>query len=112
MMLMRLRAATMALSFAVPTSTQAAEGIFIEGTLDCGQWLEARAARRSQILEGYLIGFFNGMALGTNTNFWDAGGIRISREQVFFWMDKYCREAPLSHVITGASRLHAERVKR
>jgi len=30
---------------------------------------------------------------------------------VFLWMDKYCREAPLSDVVHGAFRLREERLQ-
>jgi hypothetical protein len=83
--------------------------VVIEGQLDCGMWVEARTEGRAPYLEHYLVGLLNGMAYGTNIEFWYAGGVLVSQEQVFLWMDNYCRREPLSHVITGATVLMNER---
>jgi hypothetical protein len=93
-----------ALALAIVGPAQA-EGIITMGHIDCGLWAEARTSGRSQILEEHLIGFLNGLTLGTMSHFWIAGD--ISRQQVHLWMDKYCRDNPLSVAVpAGALLLH------
>jgi hypothetical protein len=98
-----------ALLMSLPAGAQD-QGIWITG-VNCGDWVQQRTARASDG-EWYLVGLIDGIALGTHTEIWRAGGIRITGEQVFLWMDKYCRENPLSTVITGAFRLHEEQVRK
>jgi hypothetical protein len=87
----------------------AAQGVVMEGTLDCGMWVKARNHRTADNLEHYLVGLLNGMVLGSAIEFWRAGGTKVSREQIFLWMDNYCRSTPLSDVIVGAVALMNER---
>ena len=65
-------------------------------------WVKARTAQRSSNLEGFLQGLLNGLALGGGIEFWRAGGGSVSPEQVFLWMDNYCRGAPLSDITRGS----------
>ena len=105
-----MAAAALCASLAFLPVLGAAQGISVEGALDCGQWSAARTKERAGYFEHYLLGLLNGMALGKRIEFWHAGGRSSpSREAVYLWMDKYCRENPLSHFITGAFELFAER---
>jgi hypothetical protein len=91
-------------------SPASAQGVYIEGWTDCGQWIEAREQRRADYLEHHLIGLLNGLTLGHRMEFWRAGGLpKLSREAVFLWIDGFCRENPLSNVVKGAGRLYRER---
>ena len=93
------------LSFAVPAKADV--GI---KTHDCGEWLSARAkdAPYPWMLQKFLDGFLSGMALGYREEFW-ASGNGITSDQVFYWMDKYCRENPLNYITKGAIQLFRER---
>ena len=95
--------------FLIFPSLTFAQEIMIEGLVDCGNWLTARQAKTSPYLEHYLIGLINGLALGRNMEIWNANGVKVSREQLFFWMDKYCQKNPLSYVVTGSLEFSDER---
>ena len=82
---------------------------YISGNADCGMWLKARSEGRAAALEHYLVGFLDGMVMGMIIEFWRIGDDTISRDQVFFWMDKFCRDKPLGKVSWGAWRLFGER---
>lgn len=86
-----------------------AQGITVTGSVDCGQWHEARRADRAGYLEHYLLGLLNGMSMGSSKDFWKAKGVSVSREAVYLWMDNFCRTNPLSDVIEGTSKLFVER---
>jgi hypothetical protein len=103
-----LLAAMMVALLSGPAGTQ--EGIWAKVTVDCGRWIEARTAGRASSLEAYLLGLLDGISFGAWVEFWKAGGIDTSKEQVFLWMDNYCRENPLSDVVPGAFTLFEERL--
>ena len=48
------------------------------------------------------------MSMGSGVDFWGIKG-GLSREQVFLWMDNYCRTEPLNNVVQGAVKLMHER---
>lgn len=79
-----------------------AQGIWIEGTANCGLWLEGRSLKLAQNLENYTLGMVNGLALGRMIDIWRAKGVTVSREQLFFWMDEYCRKNPLKGLVEGS----------
>ena len=83
-------------------------GIYTSGPLDGGSWAENRTQGTAVVFEGYLQGTMNGLALGSGTEFWNATGSMLKPEQVFLWMDKFCRENPLKDVINGAVTLMNE----
>lgn len=79
-----------------------AQGVAVQGHLDCGRWLEARKNSNSKHFEHYLLGFVNGLALGRMVDIWNAKGTTISNEQLYYWMDNYCNKNPLNSAITGS----------
>jgi len=83
--------------------------VHVEGLLDCGSWLDLRQHNRSEGVEGYVTGFLNGLAVGHHREFWFAGQGKITREQVFYWTDDYCRRNPLKDVIEGLITLFDSR---
>jgi hypothetical protein len=86
-----------------------AQGVTLEGMVDCGNWVAARTVQRATALEHYLLGLLNGTVMGSGIEFWWARDSRVSREQVFLWMDNYCQRTPLSDLIVGAQDLVNER---
>src|SRR5262245_29304763 len=96
---MRMIIASAALAFAI---SGASAQVNVVGEVDCGKWIKARTEKASIVLEGFIQGLLNGMALGSGIEFWDAGGVPISPHQVFLWMDNYCRTKPLSDAYDGA----------
>lgn len=78
-----------------------ADPIYVRGSTDCGQWNYARTQSLSKILEAYVIGLTSGMSFGRGVPFW--GPPRsYSDEQIFMWLDKYCRDNPLSDIVEGS----------
>jgi hypothetical protein len=105
-------AAALAIGLPNGKSAHAQPGLTIEGSADCGDWINARARNQSVTLEHYLLGLLNGMVMGSSIEFWRAGGTKVSREQVYLWMDNYCRSSPLSSPLDGAVSLINERTGR
>lgn len=99
---------TLAISWLGVVQPSLAAGIAVEGDVDCGIWVKARTEGQSAILEGYVLGLMNGLALASQIEFWQATGVPVGREQVFLWMDNYCRANPLSRTAVGAVALMIE----
>ena len=98
-----------ALLFVCASSQATAGPVVIEGMMDCGMWLKARKDSTSQSLEHVVLGFMNGLSFGGQREFWRAGGHKVGREQVFFWLDNYCQKNPMNDVYEGAIVLFRER---
>jgi len=92
------------IAFTSPTQS----AVYIEGLLDCGQWVDARTKHTSSNFESYLIGYLNGLSLASGVEFWRARGTPISREAVFLWMDNYCKAHPLEQVSDAIFALYTE----
>ncbi len=88
--------------------TAQAEGVLVKGSTPCSLWASSRAAGTASVLEGYQQGLINGLALGSGKDFW-MFPYPIEPEQVFYWMDQYCANNPLSSTITGSYAVFDER---
>ena len=104
------RTATLFLIATILTAPVNAQ-VYIEGSVDCGSWVEGRTRETSVVIEAYLIGLINGLTLGHQVEFWRAGpsATSLSRESVYLWMDGFCRQNPLNGVVQGAIALYQER---
>ena len=104
----------LALSFIFGVGTafgQVPDGVYVDGTIDCGSWVKARKENRAEYFEHFVIGFVNGLALGRFVEIWQADGIKVTRDQVHLWMDKFCADNPLNSVTAGAMQLANERTR-
>jgi len=92
-------ALSISLAFAsmIACGNSAGQGIWIEGTLDCGEWVAARKAAMAQYYEHYLLGVLNGLSMGRRVDIWRIQDNKMSREQAYLWMHNYCQSNPLSN---------------
>ncbi len=72
------RTALMLLGLLSFAATGMAQGIYVEGPLDCGQWVNSRTNRNSVAIEHYVIGVLNGLAIGHGVEFWRADGHAVA----------------------------------
>lgn len=94
----------------ISNSAGYAQGVWTEGAIDCGLWAKARKADGAQYFEHFLMGTVNGIVLGTFKDVWGGvDGIKVSREQLYLWMDGWCLKNPLSYVHIGAWDFAIER---
>ena len=104
---MRMMIAVVALAATI--SITSAQSVLLTGDTNCGTWIDGRTQRTAVALENFLEGLLNGMALTSMIEFWDRGGVRITKEQVFLWMDNYCRTNPHFNIYLGAMAIVNER---
>ena len=90
----------MAISFSKPTmATQAT----IFGAPNCGQWVKSPSTSD----KAWLLGFMSGLSLYTDGK--DDWLDKIaSAEQIYLWMDSYCRANPLKKLNHGGLELARE----
>jgi hypothetical protein len=65
---------------------------------DCGGWLEARQAKQVSALEGYVVGMVTGMTVASNVPLLGSPQAATRNEQIYFWVDEYCRKNPLKYL--------------
>ena len=72
------------------------------GTPDCGTWF-----KRKDLSRTWLVGFVSGINSLT-TEETDALAKLSSVDQLFLWMDNYCKVNPLKSVLSGALEVYIE----
>jgi len=89
------------------------EGVTII-SFNCGDWVTQRQEGPAQSikLRGYVVGYINGLAIGRGADLWRANGGVLSQDQVFLWIDNWCKENPLEtldRAIFQFARLRSEK---
>ena len=98
-------AAVVMMALGGPAAAQ--DAVTLKTNVDCGEWLQARGSNQYHV-EWHLLGFIDGIVLGALFDFWNWGGIPLNVDRVYYWMDNYCRDNPLSNTRVGAIRLFNE----
>ena len=86
----------------------------LRGVPNCGSWLKPDNDFSALKNKAWLIGYLSGVNIGfrvekqRNFNYFSSG---VTNDQIFLWMDKYCRENPLSTTAIGASDLYTDMAK-
>ena len=77
------------------------------GTVDCGKWVSRNDKDLTSLrTEAWLTGFMTGLNASDEQ---DRDSLRkVSAQQIFLWMDNYCKANPLKDVIDGGFRLMDE----
>jgi len=96
-------------TFAAPvTATDKDKKFWVQGPVSCGEWISARKEDRIMVaaFEFWIIGYITAF----NAQKPDVYNIMGSTDtrSVYLWMDKYCRENPISYVHSGMQVLTVE----
>ena len=98
---------------------QSASAEWVRGDPDCAMWVKPESSARELENRAWLIGFLSGVNMGSSIASSSTVGQRtaefsfdISNEQIFLWMDKYCRTNPLSSAMYGVGEFMLERNKK
>jgi hypothetical protein len=98
-------------ALAVTLSSQTWAAVTI-GDPDCAQWTkgQSRPVLLNQPDRAWALGVLTGL---NQNNFYKNALRKISSaEQVWRWMDSYCKDNPLSNVTEGANKLMMELVNK
>jgi len=102
----------LAASGALHSPPAQAANVTLRGASTCAIWNHERAQQRAQYEKAWLSGYFSGLAMGTDVNFWGSKGRdEIDNEAVWKWMDSYCTANPKSSLVTAAEKLFIERFR-
>ena len=88
------------------TATQAeavSVAVSVKAYATCAEWAKDRKSD-VRYSEFSLIGMLNGLAFASGRDFW----ANLKNDQVYFWMDRYCDNNPLSNTTDGAIKLMNE----
>jgi len=102
--------ALLSLTLAVPL-----QGKATSLAIDCGKWVSRTGTQKVQY-EAYVVGLLNGMNNVWETTYfvreknWVKSPLdRLgSAEQIFLYLDRHCRDKPLSDVLSGTYALWIE----
>jgi hypothetical protein len=87
--------------------------IAMRGASDCRLWTKGRAQNDASYEKAWLTGYFTGLAIGFDANFWGTRGKdELDSEAVWKWMDTYCAANPKNSLLKGAEKLFLERMRR
>ncbi len=89
---------------ALVLSATAYSQVTFMGGPDCGQWIKEPLGSRKLWLLGYMSGLNSALSDSKN----DALKKINSPEQVFSWVDNYCKENPLKYVSDAGNSLFFE----
>lgn len=98
-----------AFMFASFLTSAHAKTLWLEGVPDCGQWVAARNDNQSVFFESFAVGLLTGMVLGSRIEVWQANGAYMSRDQLYLFVDNYCRAHPLNRIAEALVALTNER---
>jgi hypothetical protein len=90
----------------------AAADVTLRGASNCAIWTKERAQDKAQYEKAWLSGYFSGLAMGMDVNFWGTKGRNeIENDAVWKWMDSYCAANPKDNLVTAAEKLFLERYR-
>jgi hypothetical protein len=93
-----------------------ANAFVVKGTPDCGLWMKERKNSKSNnptwdeiVNRAWLVGFLSGLnADERNSNFL----AKASADQIYLWVDNYCKANPLNDLADGGQTLSIELIKK
>jgi len=97
--------------FCLATYAQPSPPVKIYGRVDCGEWLNPTSDIQKLANKYWLLGYLTGINTMLMSPALDIGNVlgRLNSSQhAFAWMDKYCRENPLSTPDLGGLTLMNE----
>lgn len=105
-----IRALFMAIAAVCALATLAdAEPVHVfapDAAMSCGKWLDVRkqSNQKSWQAEAWMTGYLSGVAVGSRRDFWQI----TDEASLLHWIDKYCRESPMSSPTAGVKTLSDE----
>ncbi len=76
------------------------------GNRDCGQWIKEDKEYQKALSQTWLLGYMTGLNLADTQG---RDSLRkVSAQQIFLWMDNFCKARPLENVSDGGHDLMAE----
>jgi hypothetical protein len=102
-----LRACTVSvvLALSCPWALADKPTVFVPG--DCGLWVKTQSPALRATMSGWLLGYLSGLSMRHEQPNDPLASLN-SPEQATLWLDKYCRNNPLSNLQVGGNSLFGE----
>jgi hypothetical protein len=102
----------MFIAFTLGFSIYANATDIVVGSVSCKEWTEDRAGTsdsfNKNVDQSWVISFLNGYSVATKIKFLTD----IKSENVYHWMDKYCKSRPQDKINDGALMLAHQLIQR
>jgi hypothetical protein len=96
-----------------PAPDARAADIALRGVPSCALWIKGREQNDAKYEKTWLTGYFSGLAIGLDVNFWGPkGSDELDPETVWKWMDGYCAANAQNSLVHGAEKLFLERANK
>lgn len=83
----------------ISSASQAQQAVTVRGLIDCGKWVSARSMQpASAYFETAVQSYLNGLSMASGIDIWNWGGVGMSEQQAFLYVDNYCQKNPLESV--------------
>ncbi len=93
----------------VAAALTSTESILVFNTLSCGEWIQRAGYPTGKMTNEYwLAGFMSGQAVASKTNALKDTDI----PSMTLWLDKHCKNDPLSNSVVASKLLFLELTKR
>lgn len=96
---------------ALPAAPLAAQDMWLEVSIGCQMWTEARGEDSAAPYEAYLVGMLDGMTVASRLDFWGDGDgrVQLTRDAAFGFVDGFCQEHPDQDILIAAQAMFAAR---
>ena len=90
--------------------TTVSEAVYTRGGASCGVWMRERAENSMMVSARrmWIAGYLSGMAVSTEKDVFPG----TDTDSIDLWIDKYCRENPLAHMVDAVTELFWELAQR
>jgi hypothetical protein len=107
---MRVQRLILCLSIAAILQSPVSAAQLTISIVDCGEWLKAREAHDASLttLKTYVNGLIDGMSLGSDISIRGIGYEKYTDDQIFYWLDNYCKANPLQAIAFGLEKFANE----
>ena len=84
--------------------------IALRGASPCAHWTKGRAQNDANYEKTWLTGYFSGMSIALDINFWgNKGSDELETETAWKWIDGYCAANTQNSLVQAAEKLFVER---
>jgi len=95
-----------------PAPDAAAADITIRGASNCALWAKGRAAKDATYEKTWLTGYFTGLAIGFDINFWGTKGKdELDNDALWKRVDAYCVENAGHSLVQAAEKIFLEQMR-
>ena len=95
-----------------PAPDASAANITMRGASSCALWVKGRAGKDASYEKTWLTGYFTGLSIGFDINFWGVPGKdELDNEALWKRVDAYCAQNAGHSLVQAAEKIFLERMR-